>query len=71
MDELIFVFDSFTYANKAKKMFSRLNIETKLIKRSGDSGCEYAIAVDNLNYYTLVKLLRENGIPYRTVRSSV
>lgn len=71
MDEVIFIFDSFTYANKARRMFSRQNIETKLVKRSGDGGCEYAIALDNRNYYTSVKLLRENNIPYKVIRSSV
>ena len=71
MDDVIFIFDSFTYANKARRMFSRLNIETKLIKRSGKVGCEYAVAINNENYYTTVKLLRENDIPYKVVRSSV
>ncbi len=69
MDDVIFIFDSFTYANKAKKLFLRSNFDTKLKKRSGDSGCEYAIGIESKNYYAAIKILRENNIAYKVIRS--
>ncbi|MBR3806629.1 MAG: DUF3343 domain-containing protein [Clostridia bacterium] len=72
MNEVIFTFDSVTYANKAKKILSRAGVQSKLIKLSDSNesgGCIHGLSVSKEGYYTAVKALREIGVSYR-VRST-
>lgn len=68
MDEVIFTFDSITYANKAKKILSRVGIQSKLIKLSSSNehgGCVHGLTIPREHYYTAIKALREFEIAYR------
>lgn len=67
MEEIIFAFDSITYANKAKKLLLRVGITTKLTKissKSSSEGCVFGISIKREDYYSAVRILREADIRY-------
>ena len=65
--EKSFVFASMTYANKAKRLLLRANIQSKLIKLTAedDGGCIHGISVLDTDYYDSVRIFRENGLEYK------
>ena len=65
--EKSFVFASMTYANKAKRLLSRANIQSKLIKLTAEDegGCVHGISVFDADYYDSVRIFRENGLEYK------
>ena len=67
MEESIFIFPSFTYANKARKLLGRANIQSRPIKlgpRESGGDCAHGLSVLHKNYYAAVKIFLENGIEY-------
>ncbi len=68
MNNVTFSFSSLTYASKAKKIFTRANIQSKLIKLSGENGCTHGLLVFEKDYYDAILLLRELDIGYRIIR---
>ena len=67
MNNIIITVGAVTYAIKAKKLFTRRGIQSKLVKvDSGktQNGCTHGIEIGNADFYTAVKALKENGIAY-------
>lgn len=58
-----------TYAIKAKKAIDRVGVESKLIKTvsESNSGCGYALEIEEKDLYSTVYELKALGIPYKTV----
>lgn len=56
-----------TYAVKAGKALTRINIQSKLVKTvSGDTdGCQYALEISECDIYDAVYEFKKLGIPYR------
>ena len=65
--EKSFVFSSMTYANKAKRLLLRANIQSKLIKLTADDdgGCVHGVSVSEIDYYDSVRIFREAGLEYK------
>lgn len=60
-------FSSITHAMKIKKQLLRLGIEAKLIKYSNagkSEGCGYGLAFAGDDYFTVVLVLKDSGLPY-------
>ncbi len=66
MGKNIITVNSVTYAIKARKMLARDGIQSKLVKMESKipEGCVYGIEFDSEAFYSVVKILRENGIAY-------
>ena len=64
MDEMLFVFASFTYAAKAKKLLLRMGIAASQKKISREDGCQHAVAVPRSDFFKAVRTLREGGVDY-------
>lgn len=67
MEEIIFTFPSFTYANKAKKVLLKSGISTvptKLGPEKSSIGCVHGLAVSRSDYYSAVRIFLENKIEY-------
>ena len=67
MEEIIFTFPSFTYANKARRRLHRAElsaIPVKLGPSESGSGCAHGLGISRADYYSAVKLFLENQIEY-------
>lgn len=61
-----------TYAIKARKLFLRRGIQSKLVKvDSGktQNGCTHGVEIDNVDFYAAIKILKDNGIAYSVYSS--
>ncbi len=70
MDGVRFTFASFTYANKAKKILSRGNIKSKLVKLGTDDGaggCTHGLIVEREYFYAAIGILRREKIAYKVL----
>lgn len=71
MEEIIFTFPSFTYANKARRLLQRAELTASPIKlgpiESGN-GCAHGLSIPHRDYYSAVRLLLENRIEYGVYR---
>ncbi len=59
---------SITYAQKVRRALASRGVRARLLKtgeRTG-GGCAYGIEVEEGDFLTAIRLLREMGIPYRT-----
>lgn len=67
MNTAILTVGSVTYAIKARKLLLRSGIRSKLVKVNENKtarGCSHGIEIEEGNFYDVVAILRENGIPY-------
>ena len=67
MNKNIITFESVTYAIKARKILSRANISSKLIKTDSlslSAGCTHGLEISASSFLDAVKLLRDNNIEY-------
>ena len=67
MNKTTITVGSVTYAIKAKKLLSRMNIQSKLIKVDASqtvSGCTHGIEFASADFYTVVMELKKAGINY-------
>ena len=55
---------SVTYAIKLKKLLTKYNISSNLIKNVGAEGCVYALEIKGEDYYLTAKIMRENNMSY-------
>lgn len=60
----VITFESVTFAIKARKLLSRRNIKSNLIKRDSKSGCSHGLLIDSRDYFSSVAVLRESGLRY-------
>ena len=71
MDEIIFAFPSFTYANKARRLLQKAKLAATPIKlgpMESSNGCAYGLAISRESYYTAVNLFIENEIEYSVLK---
>ena len=63
---------SVTYALKLQKILLRAGLRSKLVKvGDGDSrGCTHGLEIDNNDYYSAIRIMRENGIEYSVYKES-
>ena len=67
MNDIIVTVGSVTYAIKLKRLLSRANIRSKLVKvEDADikSGCQHAVSIRYEDFYKAVVIMREMNIPY-------
>ena len=72
MEEIIFTFPSFTYANKARRLLQRTKISANLIKlgpSENGSGCTYGLSIRREDHFAVVGLFMENNIDYGVIKS--
>ena len=65
---------SITYATKGIRLLSASKIKAKLVKidsRSSDSGCTHGIVINDSDFLSAVKILRENGIQYSVYKDNI
>ena len=65
-----FLFESVTYAIKARKHLERQGIRSKLVKRDGvlpDYGCSWMLEIDTGDYYSAITHLRDKGLKFKAV----
>ena len=70
MSNTIVTVGSVTYAIKLQKHLLRAGIRSKLVK-VGDSmsrGCTHGLEIDNNDFYSAVKIMRESGIEYHVYK---
>lgn len=63
------VIPTVTYALKAKKALQRVGIVSKLTKTvsDGENGCQYALDLDDADFYSAIYELKSLNIPYKPV----
>lgn len=66
MGKIIITFTSVTYAQKARKMLSKIGIGAKLVKVSKDvsAECTHGIEIFENSFLDTVRVLRNAGIEY-------
>ena len=67
LNTAILTVGSVTYAIKARKLLLRSGIRSKLVKVNENKsarGCSHGIEIDGSDFYSVVAVLRESGIPY-------
>ena len=67
MEKTVISIGSFTYAQKARRLLSRVGIEATLVKHDGietKAGCTHGIEIDGEDFYSAITVLKENGIAY-------
>ncbi len=70
MNGVRFTFASFTYASKARKLLSRGNIKSKLIKlgaKETATGCTHGLVIERTDFYAAVGILRKEKIGYKVL----
>ena len=58
---------SFTYAQKARRLLSRVGIAAEPTKLDGaktKTGCTHGIEISGEDFYSAITVLKENGIAY-------
>lgn len=61
---------SMTYAVKAKKVLTKYNVDSEIIKLDSNmaqKGCSYGLNFDCLNLYMVEKALKENNVKYSQI----
>lgn len=66
---MLFIFASFTYAAKAKKLLLRTGIAARQKKISLEEGCQHSVAVARSDFFKAVRVLREGGVDYTVAGS--
>ena len=64
----IITFNSITYAIKARKLLSREDVSSKLIKLDptrDDDGCKYGLEISIEKLFTAISLLRNADFDYK------
>ena len=67
MNKITLTVGTVTYALKLKKLFSRANINSRLVKvdnTEGAKGCSHGVEISWEDYYSAVVIMKENGIKY-------
>ena len=67
MNTTTILLSSSTYAAKAKKKLSKVGIDAKVIKISGEDGCTYGIKISSEYFYSAIYELKNQGISYRII----
>lgn len=68
MKKITVVFETATYALKAKKIMMRLGGEVSLIKLTSKGlGCTHAIEINERDLYMLISELKSRNIIYRVL----
>ena len=70
MNKIIITMESVTYAAKARKLLASVGISSKLIKTDtslSSSGCTHGILINNRDFLSTVKMLRDSDIPYSVI----
>ncbi len=70
MNKTILTTESVTYAIKAKRLLSYSGIQSKLIKVDPSikrNGCTHGILINNRDFLSAVKVLRDNEINYSVI----
>ena len=67
MQKVIVTFNSVTYALKGRKLLSRADIESRLIKVDTEltRSCTYGLEIDNNLFLDAIRILKTAGIDYR------
>lgn len=66
MSKTVFVLDSVSYAIKLRRLLSRENIKSDLVKFvTHEHGCTHGVEVSGLDFYRVIVILKENNISYR------
>ena len=67
MKKSIVTLKTITQAQKGKKALSRNGIKSNLVKIDQNhslSGCQYGLEFDDILFYSVISILRENEIDY-------
>ena len=67
-------FSSITHALKVNKQISKLGILGKVIKFSDakrNDGCGYGLSFPETDYFSVVKVLKESGVPYTFSKNDI
>ena len=65
---------SVTYAMKGIRLLSSLKIPSKLVKidsGTSSSGCTHGIMINDKDFLSAVKILRDNNIPYSFYKDNI
>lgn len=65
---------SVTYAMKGVKLLSSAKITAKLVKTDhnvSSSGCTHGIMINDSDFLSAVKILRDNGLPYSVYKDDI
>ena len=72
MNNITLTFSSVTSSLKVRRLLSRENIESKLVKVESNSesgGCVNGVEIGERDLYRAVLVLRENGIEYSVYKA--
>lgn len=64
---VVFTFKSVTFAIKARRALSRGGISSRIRKldmKASEDGCTHAVEVNGEDYYSVVAILKNNGISF-------
>ena len=67
MNKIVLSTASVTYAIKGTRLLSSAKIPSKLVKidtSTTNTGCTHGIMINENDFLSSVKILRDNGIPY-------
>lgn len=73
MNKMILTTESVTYAIKARRLLSYAGIQSKLIKVDAsikNRGCTHGVLINNRDFLSAVKVLRDNELNYSVIDRS-
>ncbi|MBO7196899.1 MAG: DUF3343 domain-containing protein [Clostridia bacterium] len=66
MNKTVFLLDSVSYAIKLRRLLSRENIKSTLVKVvTSAHGCSHGVEVSDNDFYRVIVILKDNDMPYR------
>ena len=72
MKRIVITFSSITYATKARRLLSTIDISSRLVKvdlSQSKDGCTYGIEIAYNSFLPVIETLRANRIPYSVLKS--